>query len=106
MEVVMSSNEVILTEAKALKHLAEEAWNRAGKYLVSRDGFMPEAAQQYIEPLSRRTKDALKLRVQAHPLTEPGAKQLVLDARSAEKFMSKHGLSLNEVPVAKDGLAI
>jgi hypothetical protein len=91
------SNQVVLNEAQALEKLAGEVWTRLGKSFVTKHGFTAEAILQVLEPLTPEVRDGLKLRIQPHPRVDAGAKQFIMDARSAEKLLSKHGLTLNEV---------
>ena len=89
--------EITFNEAQALEKLATEQWTREGKFLVSANAFSINAAQQLSEPLSRDTRDAIKLR--SRPDTNGGAlsnaKRLVLDANGAEKFFLSRQFALN-----------
>ncbi len=88
---------VVFTEEQSLARLAEEVWLRKGRFLATREAFMPEAVNQYADALSKNIKTAIKFR------TEPSirwggpseGRTILLNGDSAEKLFAQRGLSLN-----------
>jgi hypothetical protein len=93
---LMVDSPVKFTEKQTLRLLAEEAWNREGDLLVSRDGFSPRAVSQYIDALSQETRDRIKLTTRPDRFHGPlsDAKKLLLDAEAAEAFFSPVALKI------------
>jgi hypothetical protein len=83
---------VTFTEEQAIRQLSRTAWQKDGNNLVSHHTYTPEAVAQIEEPLTRATRDAIKFRTEP---SDDGSRQLLMQARDAERFFNRRGLTPN-----------